>query len=65
MNIEMSPRSRSFVSALTAIAMTSLLAASFVESTRSVQWLGSGTLSASLSAASLDVRPDTAFVRSV
>jgi hypothetical protein len=35
---------RSIVSALAAIALTTLLAASFIQSTHSVQWLGSSAL---------------------
>lgn len=35
---------RSIVSALTAIALTTLMAVSFIESTGSVQWLGSSAL---------------------
>jgi hypothetical protein len=40
-----STRIRSFISALTAISLSLLIAASFVHSTDSVQWLGSDALS--------------------
>ncbi len=44
MKYETSFNFRSIVSGLTAIALTSLLAISFIESTHSVQWLGSSAL---------------------
>ena len=43
MKRRMPPNFRSILPALTAIAMTTLLAASFVGSTRTAQWLGSTT----------------------
>lgn len=44
MKAEMSTSFRSFVSALTAVTLTALMAVSFIESTHSVQWLGSSAL---------------------
>ena len=44
MKYETSFNFRSIVSALTAIALTTLMAVSFIESTGSVQWLGSSAL---------------------
>jgi hypothetical protein len=40
----MPPTFRSLLPALTAIAITTLLAASFVGATQTVRWLGSSTL---------------------
>jgi len=59
MNTEMSPRIRSFVSGLAAIAMTTLLATTLVESMKPVLMLSSGAHSTPVNAAALDIRGDT------
>ena len=43
-----STRIRSFISAVTAISLTLLIAASFVHSTDSVQWLGSDAVTSTI-----------------
>lgn len=65
MNKEISPRVRTFLSSLAAIALTTLLASSLVESSKSVQWLGSGALYASVSTVSTDALDNTGLARSV
>lgn len=59
MKTEMSPRIRSFVSGLAAIAMTTLLATTLVESVKPVLRLSSGELSTPVSAATVDIRSST------
>ena len=56
---------RSFISAVTAISLTMLLATSFVHSTSFVQWLGSDALTTNTSAANIDVTGKRALVRYV
>lgn len=56
---------RSFISAVTAISLTMLMAASFVHSTDYVQWLGSDALSPTTTAATLDTTGSRALVRYV
>lgn len=58
MKTEMSPRIRSFVSGLAAVAMTILLSTTLVEAVKPVLMLSSGELSASVNAAALDIRGD-------
>lgn len=53
---------RSLISGLTAISMTLLMAASFVHSTGSVQWLGSDALTTTTIASTVDVRTHVRFV---
>lgn len=53
---------RSLISALTAISMTLLMAASFIHSTGSVQWLGSDALTSTTIASTADVRTHVRFV---
>lgn len=59
MNTEMSPRIRSFVSGLAAIAMTTLLATTLVESMKPALTLGSSERSTPVNTAALDIRGDT------
>ena len=56
---------RSFISAVTAISFTMLLAASFVHSTDYVQWMGSDALSPTTTAAALDTTGQRGLVRYV
>lgn len=65
MNTEMSPQIRSFVSALAAIAATTLLMTSLVESFEPLPWLSSGELSTPVGAATVDLRSNAALIRDV
>jgi hypothetical protein len=65
MNHEMSPRIRSFLSGVAAVAMTILIATTVVESLKPVLMLSSGDGFTSLNAAASGNRGDTTFVRSV
>jgi hypothetical protein len=57
-----STRIRSFISAVTAISLSLLMAASFVHSTDSVQWLGSDALTDTTIASTVDARTHVRFV---
>lgn len=63
MNTELSPRIRTLVSSLTAIAITTLLATTLAESFNPVARQGSAQLSAPVNAATTDIRSHTAFIR--
>ena len=56
---------RSFISALTAISLTVLMAVSFVHSTDSVQWMGSEALTSTTIAATPDILGQRSLVRYV
>ncbi len=60
-----SSKFRSFISAVTAISFTMLLAASFVHSTDYVQWMGSDALSPTTTTAALDTTGQRGLVRYV
>jgi hypothetical protein len=65
MNTEMPPQIRSLVSGLAAIAATTLLMTSLVESFDPQLWLSSGTRSTPASAATVDIRSSAALIRIV
>lgn len=60
MRSEMSPRIRSFLSGLAAIAMTTVIATTLVESVKPVLMLSSGS-STAVSVAALDSRGEPTF----
>jgi len=65
MNAEMSPRIRTLVSGLTAIATTSLLMTTLLEYLNPRQLQSSGELSTPASATAVDMRSNAALIRSV
>lgn len=65
MNIEMSPRIRTVVSGLAAIATTTLVMSTLVESLDPRRLQSSGEPSTQLSAATVDTRSNAALIRKV
>jgi hypothetical protein len=65
MNHEISPRIRSFLSGLAAIALTTVIATTLVESVKPVLMLGSGESFASVNTVACDYREHSTLVRSV
>lgn len=65
MNIEMTPRIRTLVSGLAAVATATLLMSTVIESLDPRRLQSGGELSAYATAATVDVRSNAAFVRRV
>jgi hypothetical protein len=65
MNHEFSPGIRSFLSGLAAIALTTVIAATLVESAKPVLALGNGASYASVNTAAYGYRDHATLVRSV
>lgn len=65
MNIEISSRSRSFVSGLAAIAITATLMSTLVESMKPALMLGRDDFATQVSASALDIRSETTLARCV
>jgi hypothetical protein len=65
MNIEMSPRIRTVVSGLAAIATTTLVMSTLVESLDPRRLQSSGELSAPVAATTVDIRKNATLIRRV
>ncbi|TFH47537.1 MAG: hypothetical protein E4H01_08120 [Lysobacterales bacterium] len=65
MNIEMSPRIRTVVSGLAAVATTALLMSTLVESLDPRRLQSGGELSAPVAAATVDIHKNAALIRRV